>query len=107
MLTRRAFTQSFAASVFGASVRDFGAKGDGIADDTAAIERAVAESREGVLAFTRGAYRLTRTVEVKLATRGPLSLLGDGGGRLIMAGAGPAFRFIGTHTGAIRNSTFT
>jgi parallel beta-helix repeat protein len=83
-----------------ASVREFGAAGDGKTDDTAAIEKALAESKEGRLIFPRGDYRISRTIEIHLAERGFTSLSGDGGvGRVTMAGEGPAFRFIGTHTG--------
>jgi hypothetical protein len=83
------------------SVTDFGARGDGTTDDTAAIQRAVHESRGGVLEFPRGDFRITRTIDVRLADRGPISLTGRGGvGRVVMAGPGPAFRFTGTHAGS-------
>jgi len=81
-----------------ASVRDFGAKGDGVTDDTAAIEAAVRGAKDGAVEFPRGRYRLTRTVEVKLADVGPLGLIGKGGSAtVIMAGPGPAFRVMGSH----------
>ncbi len=81
------------------NVRDFGAKGDGLNDDTAAIRRAVARCSSGALIFPAGDFRITKTIEIKGAERGRLSLLGQGVGRIIMAGAGPAFRFVGSHTG--------
>jgi parallel beta-helix repeat protein len=85
--------------VSAASVRDFGAIGDGKADDTAAIERAVAENEDGQLEFPRGDYRITRTIEIDLAKYGRTSLNGLGAvGRVVMSGSGPAFRFVGTHT---------
>lgn len=81
-----------------ASVRDFGAKGDGVADDTAAVEAAVRGTPDGVVEFPRGRYRLTRTVEVRLPAAGPLALNGRGGaGTVVMAGPGPAFRIVGSH----------
>jgi hypothetical protein len=81
-----------------ASVRDFGAQGDGVADDTAAIEAAVRGARDGAVEFPRGRYRLTRTVEIKLAEVGTLGLIGKGGSAtVIMAGPGPAFRLVGSH----------
>lgn len=81
-----------------ASVRDFGAKGDGTADDTAAIEAAVRGAVDGALEFPRGRYRLTRTIEIKLAEAGPLGLVARGGSAtVVMAGPGPAFRIVGSH----------
>jgi hypothetical protein len=81
-----------------ASVRDFGAKGDGVADDTAAVEAAVRGAKDGAVEFPRGRYRLTRTVEVKLAEVGTLGLIGKGGSAtVVMAGPGPAFRLVGSH----------
>jgi hypothetical protein len=80
------------------SVRDFGAKGDGVTDDTAAIEAAVRGAKDGAVEFPRGRYRLTRTVEIKLAEVGTLGLIGQGGSAtVIMAGPGPAFRVVGSH----------
>ncbi len=80
----------------GASVRDFGAKGDGVADDTDAIVAAVAKAADGAVEFPRGDYRITRTIEIVLRETGRLGLAGRGGARVIMAGEGPAFRIIGS-----------
>lgn len=78
-------------------VRDFGALGDGKHDDTKAIEHALKEG-DGVLHFPPGNYLLTRTVEVPLAEFGRASINGSGGtAKILMAGAGPAFRLVGTH----------
>lgn len=94
-------------SLGAASVREYGAKGDGQADDTAAIQKAVNEAKDGLLEFPKGNYRLTKTIEIKLAERGVTSLSGfDGVGRITMAGPGPAFRFIGTHTGSAAPESF-
>lgn len=80
-----------------ANVRDFGAMGDGVADDTNAVEHALAEG-DGTLHFPPGDYRLTRTVRVDLAKRGRWGMDGSAGtARLIMEGAGPAFHIVGTH----------
>lgn len=81
-------------------VKDFGARGDGTTDDTRAIQHAVAATSDGLIEFPRGDYRIEHTIEVRLAEQGRTSLSGLGGvGRVIMAGAGPAFRFVGTHDG--------
>jgi hypothetical protein len=81
------------------NVRMFGAKGDGITDDTAAIVHAL-EAGDGVLEFPPGAYLLSRTIRVELAARGPVGLVGSAGtARLIMAASGPALHLAGTHAG--------
>jgi hypothetical protein len=45
-----------------ANVKDFGAAGDGIADDTAAFESALASVRTGGILVPRGRYRITRPI---------------------------------------------
>ena len=79
------------------TIRGFGAIGDGRADDTAAIEKAVAAG--GAVRIGRGVYRVTRPIVVALDKVGPVSFLGDGTGRIVMAGPGPALRLVGTHQG--------
>lgn len=88
------------------NVRDFGARGDGVADDTAAVQRAVDESSDGSVDFPRGTYRLTKTVRVSLEKSGPVSLRGAGVGRVVMAGAGPAFHFVGSHRASADPQSF-
>ena len=81
------------------NVTRFGAVGDGVADDTESIQHAVNEG-DGMLHFPPGTYRITRSIEVRLAKRGPLGIDGTGGtARVVMDGAGPAFRLTGTHGG--------
>ncbi|OHB86178.1 MAG: hypothetical protein A2V98_21320 [Planctomycetes bacterium RBG_16_64_12] len=87
-----------------ATVRDFGAVGDGAADDTAAIQRAIdaatnLRSVPGDVCFPRGVYRISRPLVVDLDKVGPTSLAGSGTARILMAGPGPAIKFIGTHGG--------
>ena len=89
-----------------ANVRDYGAVGDGIADDTEAIRHAVAEG-DGTLRFDRGTYRLRGTVEVVLGDRGPLAIVGDGTARVVMEAAGPAFKIVGTHEGTAEPASQT
>jgi hypothetical protein len=60
------------------SVKDFGAVGDGVADDTAAIQAAVdALTEGGQLFFPPGKYKLTD--EITLPSVGALTLQGSGG----------------------------
>jgi hypothetical protein len=80
------------------SVKDYGAVGDGKADDTSAIEAAV-KAGVGVVYFPTGNFRLTHSVVVDLDTCGKTSLVGSGTACIIMEGAGPAFHFLGTHQG--------
>jgi len=80
------------------TVRDFGAVGDGEADDTKAFQRAV-DSGHGDVHVPRGTYRLTRTIVVDLDRIGPVSIIGSGTARLVMAGPGPALKLVGTHSG--------
>jgi hypothetical protein len=82
-----------------ATVRDFGAVGDGQADDTAAIQKAV-DAGQGSIRFPRGVYRITRPIVVELSKVGPTALTGDGSARLLMAGPGPAIKLKGTHAGS-------
>lgn len=90
---------SFSAESNSKSVRDFGAVGDGQADDTAAIQKAV-DSGIGAIQFPKGTYRLTQTVTIDLDKVGFTSLVGDSTAKIVMAGAGPAFHFVGTHEGS-------
>ncbi|MFA4945569.1 MAG: glycosyl hydrolase family 28-related protein [Lentisphaeria bacterium] len=46
------------------TVRDFGAKGDGIADDTAAFNRAIAGTPAGAVLVPAGRYRITGFVTI-------------------------------------------
>jgi len=79
-----------AALAVGADVRSFGATGNGANDDTEAIQRAV-NAGIGGLHFSKGIFRLTKTVVVELDKVGFTALVGDGTARIVMAGPGPAF----------------
>jgi hypothetical protein len=86
------------------TVRDFGAIGDGEADDTRAFQRVV-DSGRGDVYIPRGTYRLTRTISVDLDRKGPVSIIGSGTARLVMAGPGPALKLFGTHSGTASPDT--
>lgn len=69
---------SISGQKFGLHVKDFGATGDGITDDTEAFERALdsAEVFGAKLFVSRGVYRITRS----LIIRDGVSLIGEGTG---------------------------
>ena len=102
------FLLATAAAARGATnVRDFGAAGDGEADDTAAIRQAIEQSETGLIVFPRGDYRIAETIEIDLAQTGRIGLTGSGGtGRVVMDGPGPAFRFVGHHAGTASPASF-
>ena len=81
------------------TVRDFGAVGDGKADDSAAFQKAV-DSKIGDIVVPKGVYRFRKTVVVNLDKVGPTSFQGTGTATIVMAGPGPAIRFVGTHEGS-------
>lgn len=89
---------------FAADVLSFGAKGDGQTDCSDAIQRAV--DAGGGISFPSGTYRLTRTIRIELDKTGFVALTADGTARVIMAGPGPAFQFIGTHAGSAAPAQF-
>lgn len=79
------------------TVRDHGAKGDGNADDWQTVQNAV--NAGGMVTFPKGTYRVTKPVTIDLTKTGPVAIKGEAGARVVMAGEGPAFKFIGTHAG--------
>ncbi|MEW6358966.1 MAG: glycosyl hydrolase family 28-related protein [Planctomycetota bacterium] len=46
------------------NVRDLGAKGDGLSDDTEALEKALAQAKGGAVLLPPGAYAISRTIEI-------------------------------------------
>lgn len=78
------------------TVRRFGALGNGTTDDTQAIQAAV-DSGIGHIRLPQGVYRITKPIEINLDKVGYTSIFGHGVARVVMAGPGPAFRFVGTH----------
>ncbi len=85
-------------SSFYAEAQDLSAYKNGEKDAAAAIQEAV-DSGLGDIRFPKGVYRLSKTITIDLDKVGPTSLSGNGTARIVMAGAGPAFRFVGTHEG--------
>jgi hypothetical protein len=65
----------------GVSVKDFGAKGDGITDDSQAFLNAVANVRSGAIEVPPGRYRITRILEI---TRSNIVLRGAGPDKTIL-----------------------
>ena len=57
------------------SVKDFGAKGDGVADDTAAIQKAIDQSPGKVISVPAGKYKITDVLKI---TRSGTVLQGAG-----------------------------
>lgn len=78
------------------NVRSFGAVGDGVADDTIAIQKAV-DSGLGAIMLSKGVYRIKKPIVIDLDKTGYTSLSGGGVARIVMAGPGPALKFVGTH----------
>jgi hypothetical protein len=79
------------------NVREFGAKGDGKTDDTAAISHAIQQG-DGRVVFPQGDYLISRPLYVPLERFGRITIQGHGGtAKLIMAGPGPAIHLVGTH----------
>lgn len=78
------------------NVRSFGAVGDGVADDTIAIQKAV-DSGLGAVMLSKGVYRITKSIVINLDKVGYTSFSGGGVARIVMAGPGPALKFVGTH----------
>jgi hypothetical protein len=74
----------------------WGVVGDGVADDTDALQKVI-DQGWGDLQLPKGNYRLTRSLVIDLDRVGYTSITGQGTAVLVMEGAGPALRFQGTH----------
>ncbi|QDT12611.1 Pectate lyase superfamily protein [Planctomycetes bacterium K23_9] len=72
--------------------------GDGMTDDTAAIQAAV-DAGVSELRFGKGTYRISKTITIDLSKVERTAISGSGVARFRMEGAGPAFRFVGSHDG--------
>lgn len=105
-MNRREFVRTvMASSALGTAATNTGAApatrpaglvGDGVADDTEALQGLI-DAGAGPVVLPGGVYRLTRPVVIRLRERGYTMVHGHGVTRVVMAGPGPAFRFVGTH----------
>ena len=87
------------------NVLGFGAIGDGVADDTTALQHTL-DAGDGVLRLNSGTYRITKPLILDLTKRGFGGVRGEGGtSKIVMAGAGPAIRVIGDHQGTASPTT--
>uniref|UniRef100_A0A7C2K0L9 Right handed beta helix domain-containing protein n=1 Tax=Schlesneria paludicola TaxID=360056 RepID=A0A7C2K0L9_9PLAN len=88
------------------NVRDFGAMGDGVHDDTDAIVHCLNEG-DGELQFPKGDYRVSKTIVVDLKEHKHTAIHGTGGlATIFMHGAGPAFELRGYHTASADPNSF-
>ncbi|MEP1645535.1 right-handed parallel beta-helix repeat-containing protein [Rhodopirellula bahusiensis] len=79
--------------------------GDGIADDTVAIQQWIDTKHD--VQLPAGTYRITSPLHIDLKRTGAIAFKGEGRVRIVMAGPGPAIQAIGTHTGTADPSTVT
>ncbi len=95
-MTKIVLLPAVALGMWAAAPESLEAVGDGKADATPAIQRAI-DSGAGGVTLPPGRYRITRPLVVRLDRVGPVAIRGEGGARLIMEGAGPAISITGTH----------
>lgn len=87
--------------IFSTNVRDFGAVGDGVADDTDAIYAAIQAAEDGEIFFSKGRYRITRSIDIELSKLGPMVISGvASASTVLMDGQGAAFIIRGSHKGS-------
>ncbi|MDH7974251.1 glycosyl hydrolase family 28-related protein [Sphingomonas sp. AR_OL41] len=98
---RAAAIRRFPETASWSNVRDLGAKGDNIADDTAALQRAIDTHR--VLYFPAGFYRVTDTL--KLRADSVLIGLHPGMTQIVLTDDTPAYRGVGAARAMIESAT--
>jgi len=84
-------------------LREWDSIGNGVSDDTERIQSATDSG--GAVVLPRGIYRITKPIIIDLDKVGFTAIRGDGVARVVMAGEGPAFKFIGTHGGTAQPSS--
>jgi hypothetical protein len=77
------------------NIRSIDTAVDSVNDDTVALQKIV-DSGAGVIRL-RGIYRITKPIVINLDEVGYTSFIGDGVSQIVMAGPGPALKFVGTH----------
>ena len=77
---------------------------NGKGDNSAKLQKMV-DSQTGSIHLRRGVYRITKSIVIDLDKVGFTSVTGDGTATVVMAGPGPAFRFVGTHDGTAAPAT--
>ena len=88
------------------TVYTFGAVGDGVVDDTAALQHAL-EAGDGVLELDKGTYRITAPLVLDTTRQGYMGVRGRSGtSRILMAGPGPAIQVVGNHLGTARPASY-
>ena len=74
------------------------AAGDGVSDDTSALQEAANEG--GVIELRAGTYRITQPIILDTTRQGYAGIRGPmGAARIVMEGPGPAIRVVGGHEG--------
>lgn len=94
------FVPNWSANLSGKNVKDFGAVGNGVVDDTAAIQAAVdwtAGASRGVIFFPEGTYKVTS----------PITFDYDGELSIIFRGCGRLSKITGSVNGAIIDRSYT
>ena len=84
----------------------FGAVGDGLVDDTKALEHAL-DAGEGVLELGKGTFRITRPIVLDTTRIGYTAVRGQAGtSRIVMDGPGPALKLVGDHRGTAQPQSY-
>lgn len=86
------------------NVLDFGAVGDGVADDTAAIQAAIDSITKGEVYFPAGTYKVTATIDI---TKNGIHLLGSGSWatEIRMTANAPAIAIAGSVSNVINGTS--
>ena len=88
-----------------AAVKDFGAAGDGAADDTDALQQAADDGAP--LELGSGTFRITKPIVLDTTKHGYTAVHGaHGTSRIVMAGPGPALQVVGDHRGTADPASF-
>ena len=86
-------------------VTAFGATGDGVTDDAAAVQQAI-DASGGLVFLPRGNYRLGSGLRIDLSERGRTRLW-SAGARLINASTDAAITILGSHEGTASPDSVT